>query len=224
MVIRGNSFRLRFIVLVAETESQLALQSVDEVPFPGFGGSGPAIPHLVGNPEGLARMSGREFFGFVGTLYGMTRSDIAVQTEKYLRRFPGLQEVIDGFVESYSRGNKQKLAIVAAFMHRPKLLLIDEPMVGLDPQSALATKQLLREFSQHGNAVFLCTHTLPVAQELAHRIGVLEKGKLVAVGTLQELRDHVKKPPASLEEVYLAITEKEYRIPPQPTAIATRLR
>ena len=170
------------------------------------------IGYIPDEPFIYEKMSGREFLGFVGALYGMTREDSTTQAKKYLPLFPGLEEVIDGFVENYSRGNKQKLTIVAALIHRPALLLIDEPMVGLDPQSALAVKKLLKDFSHNGGAVFLCTHMLSVAEELAGRIGVLEKGKLIALGTLQELRAKASKPQGTLEEVYLALTSKENRI------------
>lgn len=164
--------------------------------------------YIPDEPFIYEKMSGLEFLGFVGALYGMTHADVVAQSDKYLPLFSGLEEVIDGFVENYSRGNKQKLAVVAAFLHKPKLLLIDEPMVGLDPQSALVVKKLLKEFAQNGGAVFLCTHTLPVAQELAHRIGILEKGRPIALGTLEELREKIEKPLVSLEEVYLELTKK----------------
>ncbi|MDO8558188.1 MAG: ABC transporter ATP-binding protein [bacterium] len=174
------------------------------------------------------KMSGREFLGFVAALYRMPSQEMVRSTHEWISIFPGLSEVIDGYVENYSRGNKQKLAIIAALLHRPKILLIDEPMVGLDPQSVLTVKKLLKDFSQKGQhspvenvaggllasengirpggAVFLCTHTLPVAEELATRIGILEKGKLIAIGTLEELRTKTGKPSADLEEVYLALT------------------
>ncbi|MDP3963310.1 MAG: ABC transporter ATP-binding protein [bacterium] len=155
------------------------------------------------------KMSGREFLGFVAALYGMDRVEGARQSEGYLENFGGLAEVIDGFVEDYSRGNKQKLAFVAALMHRPRLLLIDEPMVGLDPQSALAVKKILKEFTGSGGTALLCTHTLSIAQELANRIGILQKGKLIAEGTLEALRAKAGKPGASLEEVYLALTDSD---------------
>ena len=170
------------------------------------------VGYIPDEPYIYEKMSGREFLGFVAALYGMERTDVERQRDRYLADFPGLGEVIDGYVEDYSRGNKQKLAFVAAFMHTPKLLLIDEPMVGLDPQSALTVKKLLREFLQEGGAALLCTHTLPIAQELAHRIGVLEKGSLVAEGTMEELRTKANMANASLEEIYLQITNNQETI------------
>lgn len=164
------------------------------------------IGYVSDEPFIYEKMSGREFLGFVGALYSMERADAERQRDAYLENFPGLKEVIDGYVEDYSRGNRQKLAFVAALMHRPKLLLIDEPMVGLDPQSSIAVKRMLKEFSSAGGAVLLCTHTMPIAQELASRIGVLDNGKLIAEGTLEELRAKTQKSGASLEEVYLAFT------------------
>lgn len=153
------------------------------------------------------KMSGREFLGFVAALYGITsRKERARVVDAWIPMFPGLAEVIDGYVENYSRGNKQKLAIISALLHEPKVLLIDEPMVGLDPQSAFTVKKLLRDFARQDGVVFLCTHTLPVAEELASRIGVLQKGRLVALGTLEELRAKANRPQGTLEEVYLSLT------------------
>lgn len=166
------------------------------------------IGYIPDEPYVYEKMSGREFLGYVAALYDLERKDAHEQSERFLSFFPGLEEVLDGFTENYSRGNKQKLAVVSALMHRPKVLLVDEPMVGLDPQSALTVKNLLKDFAANGGAVFLCTHTLPIAEEIAHRIGVLEKGKLVALGTLEELRAKTNKKNANLEEVYLELTAR----------------
>ena len=176
-----------------------------------------AVGYIPDEPFIYEKMSGREFLNFIGTLYGMRPGAIQEETKKYVSRFPGLEEVVDGYVESYSRGNKQKLATVGALLHHPKLLLIDEPMVGLDPQSVRTVKDLIRNFAEEGGAVFLCTHTLSVAEELAKHIGILEKGKLIASGTLSELRTKAglssvalaneEKSGASLEEIYLGLTK-----------------
>ncbi len=181
------------------------------------------LGYIPDEPFIYEKMSGREFLGFVAALYRMSPQEKVQSMHEWIPMFSGLEEVIDGYVENYSRGNKQKLAIVAALLHRPKVLLIDEPMVGLDPQSALTVKKLVKDFVAGGGpspagsgtgpeprgsrgAVFLCTHTLSVAQELATRIGILEKGKLIALGTLEELRAKIGKPLASLEEIYLMLT------------------
>lgn len=163
------------------------------------------IGYVPDEPYLYEKMSGREFLGYVAALYGMQREDARAQANHFLPFFSGLEEVLDGMTENYSRGNKQKLAVVAALMHRPKVLFIDEPMVGLDPQSAHAVKNLLKDFSAGGGTVFLCTHTLPVAEELAHRIGVLNNGKLVALGTLAELRAKAGTQAGSLEEAFLEL-------------------
>jgi len=110
--------------------------------------------------------------------------------------------------QNYSRGNKQKFSILAALLHEPKLLLVDEPIVGLDPESAAIAKKLFREFAKRGGAVLLVTHTLPVAEEISTRIGVLKDGALLSVGTFDELRERAQgEVGATLEQVYTALTK-----------------
>jgi ABC-2 type transport system ATP-binding protein len=165
--------------------------------------------YIPDEPFIYEKMSGREFLGFAGALFGMTSSQVNKESAPILARFPGLEEVIDGYAEQYSRGNRQKLAIVSALMHKPKLLLVDEPMVGLDPQSALETKVFLKNFASKGGAVLLCTHTLSVAEELANRIGVLDKGRMIAKGSLDDLRVKAGEKCETLEQVYMELVSKK---------------
>ena len=115
--------------------------------------------------------------------------------------------IIDGFVENYSRGNKQKVSILAAFLHDPKLLLVDEPIVGLDPESAVRARQLFSDFAKEGGTVFVCTHTLGFVEDIVSRVGMLKTGKLIKEGTIEELRQTAGKPGAGLEELYLHFTK-----------------
>jgi len=167
-----------------------------------------AIALVPDDPFVYEKMSGREFLHFVGTLYGVMEQDRIRSVEKLLPAFPGLADVIDGFVENYSRGNKQKLTFIAALLHEPKILLIDEPMVGLDPESAVTVKKLLKDFSAGGGAVLVATHTLAVAEDIATRIGILAGGKLIEEGTLEALTAKAGKPSARLEELYLYFTRR----------------
>jgi ABC-2 type transport system ATP-binding protein len=120
-----------------------------------------------------------------------------------LFKFDGVERE---YFEDYSRGNKQKFVILAALLHEPRLLLVDEPMVGLDPESATTTKKIFRDFVRGGGTIFLVTHTLSLAEEISSRIGVLKKGELVFAGTIAELRDKTRRgADAPLEELYAAI-------------------
>ena len=118
-----------------------------------------------------------------------------------------LAEWQDELVENYSHGMKQKLVITGALIHEPKLLVIDEPMVGLDPHGHRLVKDLFRRFCEAGGAIFMSTHTLAVAQELCHRIAIIEKGEIIAVGTLSELREKANADSEQLESIFLKLTD-----------------
>ncbi len=164
------------------------------------------IGYIPDEPSVWPVMTGEEFLNFTGALFNMDE-------HTRMKRIPPLLNIFSlaglgkGYFEDYSRGNKQKFSVLAALLHAPKLLLIDEPIVGLDPKSAEIAKDEFAKFAKNGGAVLLATHTLSVAQELSSRIGVLKSGKLVAAGTFSELVHHAKlKSGATLEDVYMALT------------------
>ncbi len=160
------------------------------------------IGYIPDEPSVWSKMTGEEFLHFTLALYGIPESIRRKHFEKYLTRFE-LTDTMHEYFESFSRGNKQKFSITAALSHAPKLLLVDEPIVGLDPIGAEIAKDLFVEFARSGGAVLLVTHTLAVAEEIADRIGFLKHGELIAVGTLEELRAQASLPSsASLQEVY----------------------
>lgn len=163
------------------------------------------IGYIPDDPYVYDYLTGREFLEFVGDLYGISRQETQARLNKLLSLY-NLETVINGQFADYSRGNKQKTLIIAAFLHQPRLLVIDEPIVGLDVQSQNLTLKLLKDFAKKGGSIFLCTHTLSVAQVLAHRIGILMEGKLVEEGTLELLRKLAKQSEASLEDLYLSAT------------------
>ncbi len=164
------------------------------------------IGYIPDNPVVGNYLSGEEFLDFSTALYNFPASEAAADKQRFLKQF-GLEGIKDAYFQNYSRGNKQKFAIVAALLHRPKLLLVDEPIVGLDPISAGLAKNLFQEFARAGGAVLLATHTLPVAEEIAGRIGVLKQGKLMAEGSLEELRHLAQLPSAAnLEKIYQSLT------------------
>lgn len=152
------------------------------------------------------KLSGREFLQFVGDLFGLSAPDIALGIEEQIKALE-LAPFVDHLTESYSHGMKQRLAFAAAFLHKPKLLILDEPMVGLDPRSMRMVKDLLKAEARRGTTVFMSTHTLSIAEEIADRIGVIDHGRLLFLGTVNELRRHLSLGDESLEQLYLTLTE-----------------
>jgi ABC-2 type transport system ATP-binding protein len=146
----------------------------------------------------------------IGDMYGMKRDRIEERIDSVVKTFE-LTEFLDSLTESYSHGMKQRTVIAAALLHEPRLLVIDEPMVGLDPKSARTVKDTLKGLSRNtGMTVFMSTHTLSVAEEVADRIGILNKGRLAALGTLDEMR-HLRTATKAeghdrLEDLFLELT------------------
>jgi len=148
-----------------------------------------------------------EFFRFTGQLFRMTESEIQSACRELVPRF-SLEEFINKPIEGLSHGTKQRVAILSALMHHPEVFVIDEPMVGLDPHHARVVKDVLKERSVAGMTVFLSTHQLSVAEEMADRIGIIHHGKLIAVGTGDELR-RKSGSDGTLEKTFLSLTGKE---------------
>jgi len=153
------------------------------------------------------KLTVREFFRFIGQLFQMDDARIATSGEALIGRFH-----LDGYadlpLESLSHGTRQRVAIVSALLHDPEVFVIDEPMVGLDPQHARIVKDVLKERTRAGVTVLMSTHELSVAEEMADRIGIINGGKLIAVGTRDELRK-LSGASGPLEDVFLALTAEE---------------
>jgi ABC-2 type transport system ATP-binding protein len=172
------------------------------------------VGYLPDRPFLYDKLTGAEFLRFVGGLYGMTVGDARGRADELLERFVLTAQGAE-LVETYSHGMKQRLALGAALIHRPRILVLDEPIVGLDPQGALELRRLLVRLADEGVTIFLSTHSLPVAEELCGRIGIIDRGRLVAVGSLDELRGRAARavvggapgtPEAgSLEHIFLEI-------------------
>ncbi len=160
------------------------------------------IGYIPDEPSIWPYMTGEEFLYFVQALFGVDEKTRSKNIPKLLETF-SLSGVEKQYFEEYSRGNKQKFSITAALSHQPKLLVIDEPIVGLDPTGAEIAKKIFVEYAKHGGAILLVTHTLPVAEEISHRIGFLKNGTLTHVGTLTELRAQAGlQDTATLEDIY----------------------
>jgi ABC-2 type transport system ATP-binding protein len=148
-----------------------------------------------------------EFFRFTGQLFGMGEEQIESNGMKLVERF-NLEPFASKMIEGLSHGTKQRVAIVSALLHEPEIFVIDEPMIGLDPHHARVTKDILKERSRAGMTVLVSTHQLSVAEEMADRIGIIHGGRLIAVGTGDELRRQ-SGTVGPLEEVFLALTAQE---------------
>ena len=149
-----------------------------------------------------------EFLRFTGQLFQMGEPQIQKQTRELIPRF-NLKPFLDKSIESLSHGTRQRIAIVSALMHAPEVFVLDEPMVGLDPHHQFVLKEVLKERSTEGMTVFLSTHQLSVAEDVADRIGIVHMGKLVAVGTREELQKMGGQGNTALEETFLLLTREE---------------
>ncbi len=161
--------------------------------------------YVPDTPNLYAKLTGRELLRFVGDLYNLDRPRLAQRTEELLRVLD-LTDAADQTIDSYSHGMQQKASLAAALMHDPRVLVLDEPTVGLDPKSARLIKDILRQMAERGTAVFLSTHILEIAERMCDRIGIIDKGALVAVGTMNELRSLGKAGETSLEDIFLGLT------------------
>jgi len=180
---------------------KVAGYDVQTQPLPAKAASG----YVPDTPNLYAKLTGRELLRFVGDLYDLDRKQVAQRTEELLQMFD-LTAAADDTVDSYSHGMQQKTSLAAALMHDPKVLVLDEPTVGLDPKSARLIKDILRQMAERGAAIFLSTHILEIAERMCDRIGIINKGELIAVGTMEELRLLGKAGETSLEDIFLGLT------------------
>lgn len=162
----------------------------------------PDVPYLYD------KLSGAEFLQFIAEMYGLDDRETHERIGQQIDAF-GLHEFVEDLTESYSHGMKQRLAFAAAMLHDPKVLVIDEPMVGLDPRSVRLIKDLLRAKVAAGQTIFMSTHLLSIAEEIADRVGIVDQGQLKFLGTLAELRERLATHEASLEQLYLSFTALE---------------
>jgi ABC-2 type transport system ATP-binding protein len=154
------------------------------------------------------KLTGMEFLRFVAGLFRQEGLEVDHRARELLALFD-LEDWRDELVESYSHGMRQKLIIASAFVHRPEVIVVDEPMVGLDPKAAKTLKGLFREYTQRGNTVMMSTHTLEVAGDLCDRVAIIQRGKIRACGTVEELRVHAENPHDRLEDIFLRLTGEE---------------
>ncbi|MFZ7121457.1 MAG: ABC transporter ATP-binding protein [Eubacteriaceae bacterium] len=161
--------------------------------------------YVPDNPEIFEKLKGIEYLNFIGDIYGVPLDLRKKRISRYLEIFE-LKKVVKDPIITYSHGMKQKIVLISALIHEPEIFILDEPLVGLDPKSAYALKEIMRERCDNGKSVFFSTHVLEVAEKICDRIAIINKGKIIAQGTMQELKSKSEKN-ESLENIFLELTE-----------------
>ncbi len=169
--------------------------------------------YIPDNPYLYEKLTGVEFLNFMADLYNMPRKDRAQSVADLLALF-ALESKAHTLIQGYSRGMRQKIALAGALIHHPRVIFLDEPTVGLDPQSALAMQEILRELGRRGTTIFVSTHILEIAEKMCHRVAIVNRGEIIAQGTVAELQAwSANQPdadshagPASLEHIFLQLT------------------
>ncbi len=149
------------------------------------------------------RLTGAEYINFMAGIYKVSEADRKNRFDKYVSMFR-LNDAINDYIKSYSHGMRQKISIIGALIHNPKLWVLDEPLTGLDPQSAFDLKELMKQHCAEGNSVFFSSHVLEVVEKICDRVAIINKGKLVTVCNINELKE--KRKDLSLEELFLSLT------------------
>ncbi|MBR3307799.1 MAG: ABC transporter ATP-binding protein [Lachnospiraceae bacterium] len=153
--------------------------------------------YIPDNPDLYDNLTGIQYLNFIADVFGIGASEREASFRKYADMFE-ITESLGDLIGSYSHGMKQKVALVSALIHKPKLMVLDEPFVGLDPKAAFTLKEIMHEMCKEGSAVFFSTHVLDVAEKLCNKVAIIKKGRIIASGTMEELTEG-----RSLEEVFL---------------------
>jgi len=161
------------------------------------------LGYVPDNPYLYEKLTGREMVAFVARLYGVSPKGLQDKIESYFRIFE-METECDRLIQGYSRGMRQKTALISAILHQPFLLLVDEPTANLDPKSARLTKDIFQTIKRQGRSVFLSTHVMEIAETLCDRIAIINDGKLLATGTMEQLRRQHEG--NSLEDIFLGLT------------------
>jgi len=199
----GKTTTMRIIAgLIQASKGTVYIDGIDTTQDPIKAKS--KVGYIPDRPYLYDRLTGNETMDFVAELFGIPKDIARPRSLNLLERFD-ISHVRENLTETYSHGMKQRLALAAALLHSPKLLLVDEPMVGLDPKGAKLVKAVMREEAAAGNTVFLSTHSLAVAEEVCDQIGILQLGKLIALGSKAELQSKAGID-SNLEEVFLKLT------------------
>ena len=158
------------------------------------------------SPDMFLRLKGIEYLRFMATIYGIDPNSINQKIEDFAKRFE-IYDALNKQINDYSHGMRQKIMVMGALLHNPKVWILDEPLTGLDPQSSYTLKEMMKEHTKNGNTVLFSTHVLEVAEKIVDRIGIVRKGELIFVGTINELKEKYNTSEGSLEELFLELTK-----------------
>ena len=161
------------------------------------------MAYIPDNPDLYESLTGIKYLNFISDVYEVSKEARKEKIEKYAKLF-GLTDALNNYIASYSHGMKQKLALISAFIHEPKILVLDEPFVGLDPKASFLVKQVMKEFCDNGGIIFFSTHILEVAQKLCNKIAIIKNGRLIKSGLMEEVIGD-----SALEDVFMELTEHE---------------
>lgn len=159
------------------------------------------IAYIPDNPDLYDYLTGIQYLNYIGDIFGVEKGIRRERIEKYAEMFR-IKEDLGSLIGACSHGMKQKLAVISALLHAPKLMILDEPFVGLDPEAAFKLKQVFREMCENGSAIFFSTHVLDVAEKLCNKIAIIKNGKLIACGDIESVRGN-----ESLEDVFMEVLE-----------------
>ncbi|MEM2940359.1 MAG: ABC transporter ATP-binding protein [Thermoproteota archaeon] len=163
------------------------------------------IGYVPETPRLYEFLTGLEYLDFISDIYGIETASKKERVEKYLKALD-LEGREGDMISSYSQGMKQKITLISAFLHKPKILILDEPLNGLDPKSARIVKDLLRELASQGVTTVMSTHILEIAEAMCDRIAIMYEGRILALGNMQDLRQRARMPESGLEEIFLKLT------------------
>ncbi|HOI35172.1 ABC-type multidrug transport system, ATPase component [Mesotoga infera] len=201
----GKTTTIKMIVgLLKPTEGQIMIEDIDVASSPVEAKL--KMGYVADEPLVMEKITGIQYLNLICDVFKIPPSVRAERAERLLQNFK-LSDAIKDPVSTYSHGMRQKLSLIAALIHNPDLWILDEPIVGLDPESAFILKQMMRNHVKAGNTVFFSTHVMEVAERICDRIGIINKGKLEFVGTVKELRD--LRGQGSLEQLFLEVTGSE---------------
>lgn len=198
----GKSTTIRAVVGVLDfTEGDIFIDghSVKDEPFE----CKKITAYIPDNPDLYENLTGIQYLNFIADVFGISSAERSKSIESYAERFE-ITASLGDLISSYSHGMKQKLAIISALIHDPKLLVLDEPFVGLDPKAAFTLKQIMHEICEKGTAIFFSTHVLDVAEKLCNKVAIIKQGRIIASGTMDELTHG-----ESLEDVFLEVANEK---------------
>jgi ABC-2 type transport system ATP-binding protein len=191
--------------ILAPTEGSVIIDGLDMAREPERAKR--SIGFIPDRPFVYEKLTGKEFLRFTADLFGMGDGVFDEKAERILQQF-ALDDWAHELIESYSHGMRQRLIMSAAILHDPRVIIVDEPMVGLDPAGIRMVKSLFRDLARKGTTIFMSTHTLAVAEDVCDRIGIIHKGVVIATGTVEELRRRARVSEGDLEKVFLILTEE----------------